>query len=171
MNIKKVFGLVLSVVVLFLHSCGNNEKKENTENSAKNSQSTVIAKMEGNKIVFTNKEKLILQLESALVTSKKLDVKVMNLTIDYSKAIDNDIIDIIQLIGSNDDSSVQISYQLEKTNNEFRIVSKSSTLVCEGCRSGCSPRRKTNGDGYCTKCDYSSASKCVKTETAASYTE
>jgi hypothetical protein len=114
---------------------------------------------------------LIAQLESTLVTSKKIDVKVTDLTIDYSKAIDDDTKDIIQLVGSNEDGSVQISYQLNKGTEGFCIISKSSTLVCEGCRSGCSPRRKANGDGYYTKCDYSGASKCVKTETGASYTE
>ena len=149
--------------MVLLYSCGYSEVKEN--------QTAVIAKMQEDEVVFTNSKELIAQLESELKKTKELDIKITNVAIDYSKAVDDEKVAIIQLIGSNDDSSVQISYHLKKVNDEFSIVSKSSTLVCEGCRSGCSPRRKTNGDGYCTKCDYSGASKCVKTETVPSYTE
>lgn len=159
---KKLF-LLLSVITLSLYACGQDGIKEN--------QTAVIAKMKDNKITFIDEKGLISQLESALKQSKELEVKLTDLNIEYSKAVDNDKIDIIQLVATNDDSSIQVSYQLEKASDGFRIVTKSSTLVCEGCRSGCSPRRKANGDGYCTKCDYSGASKCVKTETGASFTE
>ena len=43
------------------------------------------------------------------------------------------------------------------------IIGGGSTLTCTGCRRGCSPRRESNGDGYCTDCKITNSS-CKKTE-------
>ncbi len=50
------------------------------------------------------------------------------------------------------------------TVNRDVIIDEGSTLTCTGCRRGCSPRRESNGDGYCTDCQISN-SNCTKTET------
>lgn len=51
-------------------------------------------------------------------------------------------------------------------NAERKVFSdaEQTTVTCTGCRRGCSPRRKSNGDGYCTECDIPN-SNCTKTET------
>jgi len=171
----KNLQVLFAVAILFLCSCVNNEA-DTTENvqltssKSKTNQLAAIATVKDGKVIFTNKEQLIVKLESELKALDKSNVKIANVIIDYSKASDDTTLEMIQLIGSSVSNSVQISYVLKKEKNEFFIQSKNTVLVCEGCRSGCSPRRKANGDGYCTKCDYQ-AKTCIKTETLPAFTE
>ena len=159
---KKII-LLLSVAVLFLYSCGQERGRQRTGDS----EAVVIAIMEDGKTTFLHKKALLAQLESALKQHTNMDVRVTDLSIDYSSAVDNEEVSIIQLIGSDAYSSIRISYQLVEVAGKFSLMPKSTVLVCEGCRSGCSPKRKSNGDGYCTKCDYNGATPCVKIEADA----
>ncbi len=57
----------------------------------------------------------------------------------------------------------KVSYVFQKNINKFRVVGTACT--CTGCSDGCSPRRKQNGDCYCTVCVFvGSGVKCTKSE-------
>jgi hypothetical protein len=162
--------------LLFSYSCENStdEKNENdvSENYQKQRQyqTAVIARIEDDEITFVNKESLLAQLQNEVSAIKKAAIKIVGMRIENSVAVDNDKHTVIQLVGNTQDESLKVTYLLKKEGNEFFIQSKNTILVCEGCRSGCSPRRKENGDGYCTPCDYQ-AKKCTKTETLPAYTD
>lgn len=163
---KKLFVL-LTVTLLSICACTNDKKKENLIDI----RTMEIAKMIDGKIVFTDKKGLIINIENSLKNFKKLSVVLTDLNIEYSKAIDNEKVDIIQLIGKNNDGSIKVSYPLEKVNETFRIISIGSIVVCKDCDSGCNPKRKENGDGYCTECNYSDTTNCEKTEYQQSFTK
>ncbi|RKE99046.1 hypothetical protein [Ichthyenterobacterium magnum] len=48
-------------------------------------------------------------------------------------------------------------------NSSFVLDVSATSVSCTGCRRGCSPRRDSEGDGYCTDCKISN-SNCTKTE-------
>ncbi|WP_430409988.1 hypothetical protein [Kordia sp.] len=163
---KKLLTL-FTVTLLSICACTNDKKKENLADI----RTIEIAKLNDGKIVFTDKKELIINIENSLKKIKKLSVELTDLNIEYSKAIDNEKVDIIQLIGKNNDGSIKVSYPLEKVNETFRIISIGSIVVCKGCAVGCNPKRKENGDGYCTECNYSDAINCEKAEHPQLFTE
>lgn len=50
---------------------------------------------------------------------------------------------------------------------EATLLLDGTEVTCTGCADGCSPRRKGNGDGYCTNCNTPSV-ECTKSETLKS---
>jgi len=63
--------------------------------------------------------------------------------------------------------NIKLGLNLSEDNStsiiQYKLLPGGSTLVCEGCRRGCSPRRRANGDGYCTDCEITN-SNCKKIE-------
>lgn len=161
------------VAMCLLFSCESttSERIEDdfSKNNSKEHAQTVIAEEKDGEIIFVDEEKLKNQLETELAALKKPNVNITNIRIATSEAMDNMEVKIIQLIGSSQNETVKISYVVKKENSKYYRDSENTVLVCEGCRSGCSPRRKENGDGYCTPCDYQ-AKKCTKTETLPAFT-
>ena len=154
--------LLLFLVLIGLYSC----QEPNNDNLTSVTNSIIASKTENSKIVFVNETELKNKLEKDLKLREIADIKINKLYIDYSTAIDNEKIEIVQLIATNSEGNITIGYLLDENNGQFSFREDpiSSVVKCEGCRDGCSPRRKENGDGYCTKCvgDYQ---KCTKTET------
>ncbi|MGG5487913.1 hypothetical protein [Gaetbulibacter sp. PBL-D1] len=157
---KSVFVLLLFILVGY--SCNDSETNDNMSND--DLPNTIARISSNNDIVFVNKSSLKSQLENAQKKSGLATIKIEQLYIDVSKAVDDENVEIKQLIASNADGSIKIAYFLKENNGSYSLDSSSTILKCEGCRDGCSPRRHANGDGYCTKCvgDYQT---CTKTET------
>ncbi|AXG67827.1 hypothetical protein KORDIASMS9_00009 [Kordia sp. SMS9] len=174
MNIQKILRILPVVAVCFIFSCENTTAERNEDDFSKRSntqlEQTVIAEEKEGQIVFMNEEQLMSQLEHELTALQKPNVNITDVRIDTSVAVDDDRVTVLQLIGSSQNETVKISYVVMKENSKFYMASEETVLVCEGCRSGCSPRRKENGDGYCTACDYQ-AKKCTKTETLPAFTD
>lgn len=159
----KNYFLSLFVLILTFSSCEENEVKNDSQDA---NQSSAIAKIQNGKIVFTDQEALISEIENNLRKVNSMDSELVDLKIDYSEAIDNPKVEVIQLIASNFDRTVKISYLVEVDNNQFKLANgESSVVTCTGCREGCNPKRDANGDGYCTKCTGTGDYKvCTKTE-------
>ncbi|EDP97296.1 hypothetical protein U8527_03065 [Kordia algicida OT-1] len=154
MNSTKIVEITILLFLLLLCSCESTPKSNTLE----------IAKTIDDEIVFIDKDKLIEKLENDLLTTKQRSIKINEIHIDFSKAVDNQASTIIQLIGSNKIRSTQISYVLRKEQNVFLLDIENTILVCEGCTVGCLPKRLTNNEGYCTPCDITHDDTCIKTE-------
>lgn len=157
---KNLFLIIIALTFISFQSCENNEVSDDS----KTNQSKIIAKKQDGKIIFLDKDNIISKMESELKRTNKIETKLTNLEIEYSSAVDNDTVEIIQVIGSNSDNSIKISYMVQESSNSYKLNGNPPILSCIGCTDGCSPRRKSNGDGYCTKCNGNYRS-CTKTET------
>jgi hypothetical protein len=64
------------------------------------------------------------------------------------------------------DDSVKIATEIKvvESNGKTRIMEVGTTISCEGCTDGCSPKKK-NGSWICTKCAQGEIYGCIKTET------
>lgn len=60
--------------------------------------------------------------------------------------------------------SIGLDLLKSKEGYSLRVQDPISSIVCTGCRRGCSPKRDSSGDGYCTDCKITN-SNCTKTET------
>lgn len=67
-------------------------------------------------------------------------------------------------ISNKSDEDVSIGLDLIVSTNGDVVLKSGSSVVCVGCRRGCSPKRDSEGDGYCTDCKINN-SNCTKTET------
>ena len=155
------FNLISKTILLFsltltFFSCNKNDYSVDVLNKVE------IAKLENNNFIILKEKDLISKIENTQI-AKKSKIKITDLYIDVSEAIGDENLEITQLIASNSDGSIKIGYLLEQKNTSFYVSATASTLVCEGCRRGCSPRREPNGDGYCTECK-GKYKTCTKTE-------
>ncbi|WP_046758327.1 hypothetical protein [Kordia jejudonensis] len=174
MKTVKTSGLLLILCLLFIYSCANkenkqsnNETKTESKKSTEKEKSNSIAKMEKGKIVFTDKKKLVATLEKSMGASRAAQMDMSTLKIDFSKATDNEKIEIVQLIVASKDKTEKTAYLLKRRGNEFEVSDTATIVSCTGCTVGCNPRRQSNGDGYCTVCTNDPEGKCEKTETLA----
>lgn len=148
--------IVLFSLIFTFFSCNNNEDSVDALNNVE------VVKLENNNFVVQKEKDIISKIENTPI-AKRLKIKITDLYIDVSRAVGDENIEITQLIASNNDGSIKIGYLLEQKNGSFYINETASTLVCTGCRRGCSSRREPNGDGYCTACS-GNYKTCTKTE-------
>jgi hypothetical protein len=66
---------------------------------------------------------------------------------------------------SNENITIAVDIIVNQNSSaKVRNLAALSKLSCSGCIAGCSPRRASNGDGYCTACDAWTSHVCTKTE-------
>ena len=89
---------------------------------------------------------------------------------DFSllKAIDNNGFPMLIVKGYCNQTKEPLTIGIDvlklKDGYSLRVQDPISSIVCNGCRRGCNPKRDSAGDGYCTDCKITN-SNCSKTET------
>ena len=129
----------------------------------KSKEEITIGKILNNEFIVKNEEYLNLVFRLAALNSgfdSSFDKEYL-----YIPAIENNGFNM--LVGDSycnfKNVNIKLALNISKEDNSFRLAD-GSTVVCEGCRRGCNPRRDSNGDGYCTDCQINN-SRCDKTET------
>ncbi|AXG67833.1 hypothetical protein KORDIASMS9_00015 [Kordia sp. SMS9] len=98
MKTTKTVRLLFTLCLLFLYSCENKDKKQSNETpktesttdlkkSATKQEAVIVAKMEKDNIVLTNKKQVVQMLEKRMKTDQFSRMDMNTLEIDVSKAL------------------------------------------------------------------------------------
>jgi|GEM_PF-6572829 len=174
----KTYNVILTVLgVLIFNSCNESKKDSNSE---VNDQVAMSVDFERGSTFATEIGYLDsnnkFHFKSASIKDQ-VEVDYENVAKDQGFTVDFEDFVFIDAANNNgyymleangvDKSGTTVNTAGGVTVNSSRAVftdEEQTKITCSGCRRGCSPRRDSSGDGYCTECRIQN-SNCTKTET------
>jgi hypothetical protein len=169
--------LIASVFLFLFISCDNNEElvdsseqlndleesittESATTESAENDEGDNVRQLGeivDSEIVLFDEESLIAELQNVAI------VQGHDVEYNQGRIVQDEETGILQYIASDADRITQTSIILIISHS--LVFDPGETIcTCSGCAMGCSPRRKPNGDCWCTACDTLTDRTCKKSE-------
>ena len=177
---KKYFYGILTLVVLCVfgfYAC--NDKESPDSNDDKTTETSDLLAVQaahfGHTIGVQNSGANTITYDMTLLKSQfEAHLEEGNIFSDLTnfriEMFSDEQVDYYLLLADDSDGLSRSAVKLVLDGGDFfeAIINQGGSSVnCKGCTKGCTPRKKINGDGWCTSCDESigTLNNCTKSET------